>query len=67
MSSAPRRRAVGRVELEEPGMVRGRDDVGKLSDDYGNVGYANVAFHERTVLINFVGKLLILPLEWFYE
>jgi len=59
--------AVGRVELEEPGMVRGRDDVGKLPDDYGNVGYANVAFHERTVLINFVGKLLILPLEWFYE
>ena len=63
----PRRRAEGRVELEEPGLVRGRDDVGKLSDDDGNVGYANVAFHEQTVLINFVGKLLILPLGWFYE
>ena len=48
-------------------MVHGRDDVGRLPDDYGNVGYANVAFHDETVLINFSGKLVVRPLQWFYQ
>ena len=57
----------GRVELEESQMVRGRDDVGKLPDDWGNVSYPNVGFHADTVLVDFRRKLLILPLEWFYQ
>jgi len=48
-------------------MVRGRDDVGKLPDDWGNVSYPNVGFHADTVLVDFRRKLLILPLEWFYQ
>jgi len=61
-----------------PGMVRARNFVGELPEDYGNVHYPNIGFHKEEILITYswnrlapkrVGKarLRIYPVEWFYQ
>ncbi|MCZ6676060.1 MAG: sialidase family protein [Candidatus Poribacteria bacterium] len=61
-----------------PGMVRARNFLGELPEDYGNVDYPNVGFHEEEILISYnwnrlvpkrVGrmKLRIYPVQWFYK
>jgi len=61
-----------------PGMVRSKNFVGELPEDYGNVDYPNIGFHQENILILYnwnrlvpkrVGrmKLRIYPVEWFYQ
>jgi hypothetical protein len=61
-----------------PAMVRARNFVGELPEDYGNVDYPNIGFHQDEILIIYswnrlvperVGrmKLRIYPVEWFYK
>ncbi len=71
----------GRVAPDpEPGMARAFKNVGTLPDDFGNVDYPNVGFHEDSVIVTWHRKIVkprpgdvmgsrlrVLPLSWFYE
>jgi len=67
----------GRIEPEEPDLVRKTDELSQMPPDWGRVNYPAVWFHKDTALVFYlksalpldyrVNKLRIIPLKWFYE
>jgi len=77
IEATPPLKPVGRIEPEEPGMVRARRELGELDPDFATVSYPNIGFHGDEVLISYQWarlhprqgqtKLRIYPVEWFYQ
>jgi hypothetical protein len=77
IEATPPLKPAGRIEPEEPGMVRARRKLGELDGDFATVSYPNIGFHEDEALISYQwaklhprqgrAKLRIYSVEWFYE
>ena len=77
IEAMPPLKPVGRIEPEEPGMVRARRELGELDPDFATVSYPNIGFHGDEVLISYQWarlhprqgrtKLRIYPIKWFYQ